>query len=116
MGGEIMASEPTRYAGDGKISAGRAMRSMVAGWRRGEAVGPMTMWWVLCAFKYVWRFPLKGHPLADLAKAEDCIRHARAEMGEGPRTDVEARLAHWKRALEGGEGARRDGGTQGSDQ
>ena len=64
---------PEHYRGDGVVSCSRAMRSMTAPW---ENVPPFCAYWAVTAFKYLWRFPLKGSPKEDLMKAVDCANRA----------------------------------------
>lgn len=66
---------PAHYAGDNVVSAAMAMRSMLSGWTRAD-VPYEAVWWACCAFKYLWRFPLKGRPVEDLRKAVDCAQRA----------------------------------------
>lgn len=71
------SGEPQRYLGDGQVSCSRAMRSMFCGWDIGCGCGDTeSFFWAGQAFKYIWRFPLKGHPISDLKKAIDCLRRA----------------------------------------
>lgn len=70
---------PGHYQGDGVVSCSRAMRSMLAGWeatRDGGSVPLACVYWAVTAFKYLWRFPLKGAPREDLTKAVDCVSRA----------------------------------------
>ena len=69
---------PKHYRGDGVVSCSRAMRSMLAGWEvlDGEPVPLACAYWAVTAFKYLWRFPLKGNPREDLMKAVDCASRA----------------------------------------
>ena len=64
---------PEHYRGDGVVLCSRAMRSMTAPW---ENVPPFCAYWAVTAFKYLWRFPLKGNPKEDLMKAVDCANRA----------------------------------------
>lgn len=63
---------PAHYAGDGEVECKRAMRSMAAGYDKSTA-STACRYWAIAAFKYLWRFPLKGKPLEDLRKARECI-------------------------------------------
>lgn len=63
---------PAHYAGDGEVECKRAMRSMAAGYDKSTAP-TACRYWAIAAFKYLWRFPLKGKPLEDLKKARECI-------------------------------------------
>ena len=63
---------PAHYAGDGEVECKRAMRSMAAGYDKSTAP-TACRYWAIAAFKYMWRFPLKGTPLKDLKKARECI-------------------------------------------
>ena len=69
---------PEHYRGDGIVSCSRAMRSMLTGWEilDGELVPLSCAYWTVTAFKYLWRFPLKGSSRADLRKAVDCANRA----------------------------------------
>lgn len=63
---------PAHYAGDGEVDCKRAMRSMAAGYDKSTA-STACRYWAIAAFKYLWRWPLKGKPLEDLRKARECI-------------------------------------------
>ena len=69
---------PGHYRGDGVVSCSRAMRSMCDGWEDfDETPVPLACaYWAVTAFKYLWRFPLKGNPREDLMKAVDCANRA----------------------------------------
>lgn len=70
---------PEHYQGDGVVSCSRAMRSMLEGWKMtcdGEGVPFECVYWAVTAFKYLWRFPLKGRSREDLMKAVDCANRA----------------------------------------
>lgn len=69
----LTEENPGHYRGDGIVSCSRAMRSMTAPW---ENVPPFCAYWAVTAFKYLWRFPLKGNPKEDLMKAVDCANRA----------------------------------------
>lgn len=62
---------PAHYAGDGKIECKAAMDSMMAGYDL-AAVCSSVAYWCGCAFKYLWRWPLKNKS-EDLMKARECI-------------------------------------------
>ena len=62
---------PAHYAGDGKIECKAAMGSMMAGYDS-AAVCSSVAYWCGCAFKYLWRWPLKNKS-EDLMKARECI-------------------------------------------
>ena len=70
---------PPHYAGDGRITASDALRSMTSTREAGEYAA-MTLWWWGCAFKYLWRWPSKGRS-EDLRKAVDCIERLMGEEG-----------------------------------
>lgn len=73
------SGEPQRYLGDGQVSCSRALRSMFCGWDIGCGCGDTeSFFWAGQAFKYIWRFPLKGYPAKDLKKAIDCLKRALA--------------------------------------
>lgn len=68
---------PAHYKGDGYITCSRALKSMTS------CITGMTAiqgWWLMCAFKYVWRCLLKGQTLSDIDKAIDCLQKLRAEV------------------------------------
>ena len=69
----LTEESPGHYRGDGVVSCSRAMRSMLAPW---ENVPLACAYWATTAFKYLWRFPLKGSPKEDLMKAVDCANRA----------------------------------------
>ncbi len=69
----LTEENPSHYEGDGIVSCSRAMRSMLSAWER---VPCECAYWATTGFKYLWRFPLKGHPREDLMKALDCIQRA----------------------------------------
>lgn len=74
---------PPHYEGDGTISCARAMRSMLKGWERfAEPIANEPAYWATAAFKYLWRFPLKGSPRKDLEKALDCCQRALEAWGD----------------------------------
>ncbi len=74
---------PPHYEGDGTISCARAMRSMLKGWERfAEPIANEPAYWATAAFKYLWRFPLKGRPREDLGKALDCCQRALEAWGD----------------------------------
>lgn len=67
-------NNPRHYEGDGEVTCARAMRSMTSAW--GSGVPCEVAYWAVNAFKYLWRFPLKGNRLEDLRKAADCAKRA----------------------------------------
>ena len=71
---------PAHYAGDGKIECQAAMGSMMAGYDS-AAVCSSVAYWCGCAFKYLWRWPLKNNR-EDLRKARECIDIALSLVGE----------------------------------
>lgn len=71
---------PAHYAGDGKVECKRAMSSMMAGYDL-AGVRPNVAYWCGCAFKYLWRWPLKNNR-EDLRKARECIDIALSLVGE----------------------------------
>lgn len=74
---------PLHYRGDGKVPCQRAMLSMSRGWAAADTEPPfISMFWVMTAFKYLWRFPLKGEPRKNLIKALDCAQKALDTLGE----------------------------------
>ena len=73
---------PNHYIGDGEITCADAMRSMACNYDNAKLiVSPMMLWWWLCAFKYVWRWPWKNG-LSDVEKAIDCLHHLRTLLRE----------------------------------
>lgn len=68
---------PLHYAGDGKITAKDAMRSMM----HGADVTPIEAYWWGCAFKYVWRAVHKNG-LQDIDKAIQCLTELRKEVAD----------------------------------
>lgn len=66
---------PRHYEGDGKIQAKRALNSMLVGYDKADSCSRSTAHWCACAFKYLWRWPLKNGK-QDLLKAQECIRLA----------------------------------------
>jgi hypothetical protein len=59
---------PRHYAGDGKISCMDALESMMSK----QVLTPTQAYWWGCAFKYLWRWHLKGG-IRDLEKCKQCI-------------------------------------------
>lgn len=81
-------SHPRHYAGDGSVECMEAMRSMMSAAPDGKVKGAKTYWWG-CAFKYLWRWPLKNGP-EDLMKAAQCIEYLLDEVkGVGKRVERE---------------------------
>lgn len=76
MSGDAV-SHPAHYAGDGSIECMDAMRSMMSA-APGRVEPICAMWWGN-AFKYLWRWPLKGG-VEDLEKARQCIGYLVAEV------------------------------------
>lgn len=68
---------PEHYEGDGTVSGQRAIRSMCSAWDDApdEPTSEQAAWTVN-AFKYIWRWPLKGDPAENLGKAVDCLNKA----------------------------------------
>lgn len=48
---------------------------MLAGYDKADDCPRSTAYWCACAFKYLWRWPLKNGK-QDLLKAQECIRLA----------------------------------------
>lgn len=71
---------PRHYAGDGKVECKQALVSMMAGYDASDAVPRSTAYWCGCAFKYLWRWPLKND-VEDLKKVQECIRLAVESVG-----------------------------------
>lgn len=75
-------SAPAHYTGDGHIEAMAAMKSMMSVFERPELKGrysPMSIYWLGCAFKYIWRWPLKNG-LEDLKKCRQCLDYLIEEL------------------------------------
>lgn len=70
---------PQHYAGDGNISCMDALRSMMSNIKD---MSPVVIYWWGCAFKYLWRWPLKGGK-QDIEKCLQCIKYMRDEMEDG---------------------------------
>lgn len=79
---------PKHYAGDGFVDCKRAMKSMHAGWDLAHFANESDLFfYVSCAFKYIWRFPLKDSEdggLQDLKKARECLDIAIKEWDRAP--------------------------------
>lgn len=75
-------SAPAHYAGD-SIECKDAMKSMmdaVIGSEAGRSVmHPLAFYWWGCAFKYLWRYPLKNG-LEDLKKCRQCLDYLIEEV------------------------------------
>lgn len=71
---------PAHYAGDGKVECKAALASMMAGYDRAVVCSNVS-YWCGCAFKYLWRWPLKNNR-EDLSKARECIDIALSLVGE----------------------------------
>ncbi len=68
---------PCCYAGDGTVSAERAVRSMCAAWdEAGRRVGSETAFFAASAVMAVWRFPFADSPADTLKAAADFARSA----------------------------------------
>lgn len=81
---------PDHYEGDGFVDCKRAIESMHEGWSRyrGRTVADCmqmisVVYFATCAFKYIWRWPLKGG-LQDLKKARECLDIAIKEWDREP--------------------------------
>lgn len=68
---------PKHYAGNGTIECKHAMESMIQGWEENGNVDYNTAYWLTCAFKYLWRAPIKNG-LEDINKAMECLANAQA--------------------------------------
>lgn len=73
--------EPRHYAGNGKISCMDAMKSMVSK----VSLSSMQVYWWGCAFKYLWRWPLKNGK-QDIDKCIRCLEYLKKEL-EGEKND-----------------------------
>ena len=67
--------EPEHYAGDGEVSCMRALKSMVAR----VSLPAMQIYWWGCAFKYLWRWPLKNGK-QDIEKSIQCLNYLKNEL------------------------------------
>lgn len=59
---------PAHYTGDGDVECKRALKSMM---HPAKLDSVKSYWWG-CAFKYLWRWPLKNG-LNDLKKCRECL-------------------------------------------
>lgn len=75
-------SKPAHYQGDG-IECMEAMESMMNALKETPALPPIVSYWWGCAFKYLWRWPLK-HGRQDLEKAVQCIIYLLNEIAIYP--------------------------------
>lgn len=66
---------PIHYSGNGKIEAKDAMESMMAH----VSLTPIEAYWWGCAFKYLWRWPLKNKK-QDLLKCAQCLDYLIEEL------------------------------------
>lgn len=64
-------SKPAHYQGDG-IECMEAMESMMNALKDKQELPPTVSYWWGCAFKYLWRWPLKNGR-QDLEKAVQCL-------------------------------------------
>lgn len=76
-----MSECPSHYSGNGEITCSDAMKAMLYGDMEYAASNPMVVWWWLCAFKYLWRWPYKNG-IDDLKKCDDCIQRLIAMLEE----------------------------------
>lgn len=76
---------PAHYEGDGETSCKIALGSMFAGWVRAGVTGG-AFYWGGCAFKYLWRWPLKNK-VQDLEKCRECLDELIKEVEHGQRND-----------------------------
>ncbi len=89
----LTEENPSHYEGDGIVSCSRAMRSMLSAWER---VPNECAYWATTSFKYLWRFPLKGHPREDLMKALDCIQRALDAWERNDDAEIKEQIASLK--------------------
>lgn len=75
-------SKPAHYQGDG-IECMEAMESMMNALKDKEGLPSIVSYWWGCAFKYLWRWPLK-HGRQDLEKAVQCIVYLLNEIAIYP--------------------------------
>lgn len=75
--------EPRHYAGDGEVSCMRALKSMVSNVK----LSPMQVYWWGCAFKYLWRWPLKNGK-QDIDKCVRCLEYLEDEILEGEKNGM----------------------------
>ncbi len=74
-----LTNEPDHYLGDGEVTCSRALASMCAGWDGDDVMKESAVaYWLCSAFKYIWRWNLKGDPESNIRKAVDCAQRALA--------------------------------------
>lgn len=73
-----VVKQPMHYVGNGKIECKDAMSSMLHGWCYGT-IDHETAYWLTCAFKYIWRAPIKNG-IEDIEKAQECLWNAHIAM------------------------------------
>jgi hypothetical protein len=80
--------EPRHYAGDGKIACMDALRSMLSPSHDPQAnLSPTVIYWWGCAFKYLWRWPLKNG-VQDVEKCKQCIEYMLEELKNDRKSDA----------------------------
>ena len=67
---------PKHYAGNGKIECKDALESML--YPTGITKPIVNYWWG-CAFKYLWRWPLKNGR-QDIEKCIQCLEYLKEEL------------------------------------
>lgn len=67
-------SYPKHYRGDGKTTCMDAINSMMTPEEVAILLTPNEAYWWGCAFKYVWRWPLKNGT-KDIEKAIQCLQY-----------------------------------------
>lgn len=67
-------SYPVHYRGDGSITCMDAINSMMTPEEVAILLTPNEAYWWGCAFKYVWRWPLKNGT-EDIEKAIQCLKY-----------------------------------------
>ena len=89
---------PKHYAGDGTIECKHAMASMIQGWEENGNVDYATAYWLTCAFKYLWRAPIKNG-LEDINKAMECLCNAQESWLRNIPTNVNREILATSRGV-----------------
>lgn len=97
---------PRHYAGDGTVECKRALASMMSG----ASMSAAAAYWWGCAFKYIWRWPLKNG-VQDIRKCRECLAMLESTVTEDARRserNVEEQVVPWTMAgtpvMDGGSG------------
>lgn len=70
-------AKPFHYSGDGNVECMDALKSMM----HGVKLDPLKAYWWGCAFKYIWRWPLKNGK-QDVLKCRQCLDYLLDEIGD----------------------------------